>query len=184
MAFGYIYLITNKINKKQYVGQTGISIEERWRKHIDNSKNCPNKQIITMAIAKYGQENFSIEELAKCPLEDTIKNISERVGLSTKTVSSLMKKYGIEIKNHRPNEMSGIISHMGKHTDNLVHPCPVRIRELGLSFSSLLECARYFIDMGYTKTNNEINVMKSISRAMSANDYGRSSYLGFHIEKI
>ena len=70
MAFGYIYLITNKINKKQYVGQTGISIEERWRKHIDNSKNCPNKQIITMAIAKYGQENFSIEELAKCPLED------------------------------------------------------------------------------------------------------------------
>ena len=30
----YIYLITNKINGKQYVGQTIRTIEERWKGHI------------------------------------------------------------------------------------------------------------------------------------------------------
>lgn len=31
---GYIYLITNKINGKQYVGQTVETIKERFSKHL------------------------------------------------------------------------------------------------------------------------------------------------------
>jgi hypothetical protein len=34
-----IYKITNKINKKVYVGKTTKTIEERFKKHIQNAKN-------------------------------------------------------------------------------------------------------------------------------------------------
>ena len=33
-----IYVITNKINNKQYVGKTSFSIEKRFQEHIYDSK--------------------------------------------------------------------------------------------------------------------------------------------------
>lgn len=65
---GYIYLITNKINKKKYIGKTTQSIEERWNEHIHDSKR-PKCEIrpLYRAINKYGIDNFNINELEKCP---------------------------------------------------------------------------------------------------------------------
>ncbi|AHL19603.1 group I intron endonuclease family protein [Enterococcus phage VD13] len=54
----YIYLITNNINGKQYVGQTARTIEKRFNEHCRK-----NHQAIGKAIAKYGKENFTVEEL-------------------------------------------------------------------------------------------------------------------------
>ena len=52
MGIGYIYLITNKINGKKYVGKTTTSIEERWREHC---KPCNGiRSGIDGAIQKYG----------------------------------------------------------------------------------------------------------------------------------
>jgi predicted GIY-YIG superfamily endonuclease len=31
---GYIYMIKNILNNKYYIGQTTISLEERWKGHI------------------------------------------------------------------------------------------------------------------------------------------------------
>lgn len=50
-----IYLITNIKNKKQYVGITKFSIEERFLQHTKRGF------ILTEAIQKYGSQNFSIE---------------------------------------------------------------------------------------------------------------------------
>jgi group I intron endonuclease len=50
-----IYLIINTENKKQYVGVTKFSIEERFSQHTKRGF------ILTEAIQKYGQEKFSIE---------------------------------------------------------------------------------------------------------------------------
>ena len=41
---GYIYLITNKINNKKYVGKTELSIKARWKQHIKDSKKNNVKQ--------------------------------------------------------------------------------------------------------------------------------------------
>lgn len=50
-----VYLITNNENKKQYVGITKFSLEERFSQHIKRGF------ILTEAIQKYGQQKFSIE---------------------------------------------------------------------------------------------------------------------------
>lgn len=61
---GYIYLITNLINGKQYVGQTTYTIGHRWYQHVRTaSSTLTRKQIIDRAIAKYGEENFIVEEI-------------------------------------------------------------------------------------------------------------------------
>lgn len=57
-----VYLITNKINGKQYVGQTVQSLDNRWKTHCSNASGC---LAIKSAINKYGKENFIIEEIFK-----------------------------------------------------------------------------------------------------------------------
>ena len=52
-VFGYIYLWTNKINGKQYVGQT-INLEQREYQHIHMNVDT----LIHKAITKYGENNF------------------------------------------------------------------------------------------------------------------------------
>jgi len=60
----YIYVITNSINKKVYVGQTWKGISERFRRH---KLRC-NKACIRLhrALNKHGRKNFNIESLAAC----------------------------------------------------------------------------------------------------------------------
>ena len=65
-----IYLITNSINSKVYVGQTKLSLKQRFKGHQRKS----GKTTISKAIQKYGKENFFIEVLEECD----INNLDER----------------------------------------------------------------------------------------------------------
>ena len=67
MAYGVIYKITNKLNGRNYVGQTTKSIEERFMQHANNRKSH-----IGRAMIKYGVENFSIEVLEECETEERL----------------------------------------------------------------------------------------------------------------
>lgn len=66
-----VYLITNNLNGKQYVGQTTKSIDTRFRRHCWASEYIKNMPIC-LAIKKYGKENFSIEALAKCDNQEAL----------------------------------------------------------------------------------------------------------------
>lgn len=63
---GIIYKITNKVNGKSYIGQTRYTIEFRWNQHQHKKDNT----YFHNAIHKYGVENFNIEILEKCNIED------------------------------------------------------------------------------------------------------------------
>ena len=55
-----IYLITNLVNHKKYIGLTKNSINERMAKHIQAAKS-EEGFLLHRSIKKYGKENFTIE---------------------------------------------------------------------------------------------------------------------------
>lgn len=68
-----IYIITNKINGKQYIGQS-TNIQKRWYDHRTKSMH-PRKldefrSLLYIDIRKYGFENFEIEILEECEKEE------------------------------------------------------------------------------------------------------------------
>lgn len=69
----HIYLITNQVNNKKYVGKTTkLNPYDRWREH-KNTANLNNKQAKSMpvlrAIRKYGVDNFTFTLIEECPDE-------------------------------------------------------------------------------------------------------------------
>lgn len=68
---GYIYCITNLINKKKYVGKTTYSITKRFQEHCRDSKKerCERRPLYD-AMNKYGIENFVVKELIECPNDE------------------------------------------------------------------------------------------------------------------
>lgn len=60
---GYIYLIVNKVNGKQYIGQTTQSIEKRFKRHIYDAKGNYTNMYLHKAMRKYGEDNFLIWQI-------------------------------------------------------------------------------------------------------------------------
>lgn len=58
-----IYLITNKLNGKIYVGQTKTGLRIRWRRHCSEVRKGSSRPICK-ALRKYGPESFTIVEIA------------------------------------------------------------------------------------------------------------------------
>lgn len=58
-----IYKITNKINGMVYIGRTSKSIEERWKVHCHNVKSKHACFKFQKAIAEFGAENFTVEQI-------------------------------------------------------------------------------------------------------------------------
>ena len=59
-----IYLITNKINGKRYIGKTKFTIDRRWYYHCKNAEYGVDTPFYR-AIRKYGKENFTVEFLCE-----------------------------------------------------------------------------------------------------------------------
>lgn len=71
-VYGIIYLITNLVNGKRYVGQTRQSFERRIIEHKRDSRK--SKCGIDAAIRKYDWENFKAEIIEEC----TVEQLNER----------------------------------------------------------------------------------------------------------
>lgn len=64
---GFIYVVTNEVNNKKYVGQTtALKVETRWRQH----KYGGVGPCLLKAYRKHGYHNFRYEVLCECPNED------------------------------------------------------------------------------------------------------------------
>ncbi|MCK9567583.1 NUMOD3 domain-containing DNA-binding protein [Candidatus Pacearchaeota archaeon] len=58
-----IYVISNTINSKVYVGQTWRGVEKRFTNHKNDKRFCIK---LVRAFAKLGKDNFSAKHLAYC----------------------------------------------------------------------------------------------------------------------
>lgn len=89
----YLYKITCLINQKNYIGQT-VQPAKRWYQHKLSSK-AP-KQIISRAIHKFGENNFTFEIIAECKTQDDANWAEEE----------LIKQYDSLIKNNKGYNLS------------------------------------------------------------------------------
>lgn len=64
----YIYIFRNKTNDKIYIGKTN-SVERRKIEHLSKSRTLDNRHFYN-AIRKYGFDNFELNILFECDIED------------------------------------------------------------------------------------------------------------------
>jgi group I intron endonuclease len=68
-----VYLVTNRVNGKRYVGKTKQPLERRWTQHKSAAKTCSkNKMPIVCAIRKYGSESFEHQILETCDSAEAV----------------------------------------------------------------------------------------------------------------
>jgi|SRR5882672_3331832 len=78
--YGTIYVITNSVNGKHYVGQTTQSLEKRWGFHVGSAKFA--KWAISKAIKKHGKNCFLIESLGSTASSQIELDGLERIWIS------------------------------------------------------------------------------------------------------
>lgn len=91
MATNTIYIITNSINDKVYVGQTWNTLARRLAQHRYSGKGTCIK--LQNAFAKYGKDKFSIQSIVTCDDQMTADYLEK---FWIKTYDSIKLGYNIK----------------------------------------------------------------------------------------
>lgn len=73
--YGFIYITTNHINGKKYIGQKKYDKYDYWKTYLGSGI------LLSRAINKYGRENFSKEIIEECETRDAL-NAREKYWIS------------------------------------------------------------------------------------------------------
>lgn len=141
----YIYIITNKINNKSYIGKTeNINPLKRWEEHCkDYKRDYYKNRPLYKSMNKYGLDNFEFKILLKTniPEKDEIKLIKKydtykngynaTLGgdgkkLISKTKEKEIIKYYLENPNTSYNELKNIFNHDRKTIKNIFNKYDIK----------------------------------------------------------
>jgi group I intron endonuclease len=166
----FIYKITNKINGKVYIGQTINNINDRFRRHINDSNNNILDTHFARAIKKYGEENFYIEKIdeANSQEELTLKEkywIDEYDSINNgyNETNSIYKCGGNTYLSKTKEEMDIIKEKIRKTKIGSLNPNARKVKITNISdekeiiFGSIRECANYFNLKGKTPLTIRLN---------------------------
>lgn len=122
-----IYVITNNVNGKQYVGQTVSFLSSgrkwgshrRWQAHVKCAKakrfEC---RLLESAISKYGKEEFKVEDVLECKIEELNSFEKEYIdkynslapnGYNLMTGGGNGRKHSVDTKERMSNTRTGKI---------------------------------------------------------------------------
>ena len=64
--YGFVYITTNHVNGKQYIGQRKYDKQGKWKEYLGSGV------VLSKAIKKYGLENFSKEIIENCKTKEEL----------------------------------------------------------------------------------------------------------------
>lgn len=194
-CFGVIYLITNIVNNKIYVGQS-VNFYKRVKIHERTSFNKKNRDYnhpLYKAIRKYGIVNFEVKILKRCSSLDEL-NSSEIFYI--KTLDSIIdhgKGYNLEKGGHNGlkseftkakmrKSQGGINSpSYNKRCDDALRAIKIIDLDTAIIYGSMIDCAIKLFNEDWSAKNRK--VLKSLSRL--TNIYSnRLSYKGKHFARV
>lgn len=98
MSIYSIYIITNLINNKKYIGWTSRDPNKRYKEHQKTSKpKYQDRSIISIAIEKYGVDNFLFEVLYQSKDYDHSKEMEQKFVLENNCLLENMGGWGYNI---------------------------------------------------------------------------------------
>lgn len=137
---GYLYVITNKINGKSYVGQTLVTVHKRMYHHFSKYSNCKR---LSSAIKSYGKENFQIKIVGI--LRDSSKErLKARIDDSEKMLIEMLSTQHPTGYNLTDGGSSSVRSKEATERIAQKHKKPVFCVETGQTWGSVMECADFF----------------------------------------
>ena len=99
MFNGRIYCITCLVNGKMYIGQTVQLLDNRWRRHVLSTQRGSDHKF-HRAIRKYGEENFTVEEVmtVSAPTKEILKKKLDYVEMR------LIKRFNTKIDGYNSTD--------------------------------------------------------------------------------
>lgn len=94
--YGYIYLTTNLVNNKKYIG--------RHKSQFKDNSYYGSGKIIKEALKKYGKENFSVEILEECDTKEELFK-KEKYWIQKFNATEDEQFYNIDYGGSGPNEV-------------------------------------------------------------------------------
>ena len=147
---GRIYVLTNKLNGKAYVGQTRYSVKRRIQWHIRDAQKGKST-LIAKAIRDYGIDNFEIKTLDDEILPEYLDEC-ERYWIEKLNTRS---PFGYNMNAGGKAGYFGSMSHCyGKSCHGEVVMYDKNTMKELLTFSSIMDAERYLRAHGKTKANH------------------------------
>ena len=209
--FGLLYVITNNVNDKVYVGKTYDSLDNRFKQHKQEAKRFPHRPLYA-AMNKYGADNFAVtlldtleEDILEVEEQKTVKlfnsynygynatlggdgkrylDISDKEIIDTYQQSQSLSDCGRKLGICKET-ISKVLKNNGLEP-RIVSSSKLRERAifcstLGIAFVNSTDCGNYFIDNKIAKSSDLHTVRSGIYRVLNNR---RSSYLKHKVEYI
>lgn len=160
-----IYLITNDINSKVYVGQSK-NAQSRFIAHCKPSAAYRDNELIAKAIQKYGKEHFSLTIL-----ESQIENYNDREQYWIKYYDcKIPKGYNQLDGGEEPPLMSGIIHPESKLTKEQVIALTNDLLNTNLKLTELAEKYGFESNTSVYEFNKGITYVRNIDYPIRKNN--------------